>query len=269
MSLSNEMSPADYAAITGNNRDDLGGSTALLLIVLFLFMQNGGWNGNNGGWNGSNGGVPYVANDVQRGFDQSAVMGGLNGLTAAIGNGFSDVALSQANQTTGILNAINGLQNQACNNRFDVTTAVTNAAYGLNNTLMANEMARQQCCCDTKQSIADVKYTIATEACADRAAVSTALQEVINNQNRGIQTILDKMCQQEIDAKNETIANLRTQLNMQNLAASQTAQTAQILANNAAQTQALEARLNPNPIPAYVVQNPNCCAPSNGCGCGI
>ena len=81
------------------------------------------------------------------------------------------------------------------------------------------------------------------------------------------QAILDKLCQQELDAKNETIANLRTQLNMQNLAASQTAQTAQILANNAAQTQALEQYLNPAPIPAYVVQNPNCCSTQNNCGC--
>jgi len=41
------------------------------------------------------------------------------------------------------------------------------------------------------------------------------------------------MCQDKIDAKDEIIANLRTQLNMLNLQQSQTAQTAQILADSA------------------------------------
>ena len=57
---------------------------------------------------------------------------------------------------------------------------------------------------------------------------------------------------------------------MAQLAASQNAQTAAILANNEAQTAALEQYLNPAPIPAYVVQNPNCCGNygTTGCGCG-
>ena len=76
------------------------------------------------------------------------------------------------------------------------------------------------------------------------------------------------MCQQEIDQLKTQNANLQTQINLANLSASQTAQTARILADNAAQTQALEQYLNPAPIPAYVVQNPNCCQQNWGCGCG-
>ena len=92
----------------------------------------------------------------------------------------------------------------------------------------------------------------------------------MNGISSGIQTILDKMCQQELDAERRENANLRTQLNMANLAASQNAQTAQILADNAAQTFALEQYLNPTPKPAYVVQNPNCCTANNvGCGCSF
>lgn len=85
---------------------------------------------------------------------------------------------------------------------------------------------------------------------------------------------MDKLCQLELDnvkaqveAKNDRIAELQTQLNMANLAASQTAQTSRILADNAAQTVALEQYLNPAPIPAYVVQNPSCCSSNFGCGC--
>ena len=76
------------------------------------------------------------------------------------------------------------------------------------------------------------------------------------------------MCQDKIDAKNEQIQALQTQLTMANLAASQTAQTAQILADNSRQTALLEQTLNPVPIPAYVVQNPNCCGNYYNGGCG-
>ena len=84
------------------------------------------------------------------------------------------------------------------------------------------------------------------------------------------QAILDKMCQQEIDALKTQNANLQTQLNMMNLAQSQTAQTAQILADNANQTSILEQHLAPIPRPAYIVANPNGCNCGNnfGCGCG-
>ena len=75
------------------------------------------------------------------------------------------------------------------------------------------------------------------------------------------------MCQDKIDAKNEEIANLRQQIQMKDLAASQSAQTAQLLADNFAQTNALEQYLAPVPRPAYIVQNPNCCQPNFGCGC--
>lgn len=122
--------------------------------------------------------------------------------------------------------------------------------------------------CDNRSAVNDLKYTVATEACADRAAVGDALNAVLNNMNAGIQSLKDQMCQDKIDAKNERIAALENQLNMAQLKESQTAQTAQILANNAAQTQALEQYLNPAPIPAYMVQNPNCCAQNFGCGCG-
>ena len=77
------------------------------------------------------------------------------------------------------------------------------------------------------------------------------------------------MCQDKIDAKNEKIAELQNQLTMANLAASQNAQTAAILTDNLAQTQALEQYLAPVPRPAYVVQNPSCCnANFTPCGCG-
>lgn len=125
------------------------------------------------------------------------------------------------------------------------------------------------CCCENRIATANLAATVASEACADRAAVSDGIRDVLANQNANVQRILDQMCQDKIDSKNDEIAQLRTQINIMNLAASQNAQTAAIIANNEAQTIALERYLAPTPMPAYVVQNPNCCQQWQGCGCGM
>lgn len=254
MSLtSSDLSVADLAAINGNN-SGFGGDGFEWIIILFLFAMFGGW-GNGFGFSGNGGGgsVPYmVNNDVQRGFDQSAIINGLTGIGTAVNNGFANAEVSRCNAQANLLATLNSNQN--------ATTAGMNA--------IASSL--QQCCCDNRAGLADLKYTVATEACADRSAISDALRDVIASNTANTQAILDKMCQQEIDALKTQNANLQTQLNIASLGASQNAQTAAILADNAAQTQALEQYLNPTPIPAYMVQNPNCCAQAyNGCGCSV
>ena len=127
------------------------------------------------------------------------------------------------------------------------------------NTLAAS---LQNCCCENRAGLADLKYSIATEACSDRQAVNDGVRDLmaantantnalLNTINSGIQSINDKLCQQEIDALKSQNQNLTTQLNMANLAASQNAQTSQIVS-------ALQEK---PPVAAYVVQNPN------GCNC--
>lgn len=255
MGFSDSMSPADVAAVTGNSGGfgGWGGDSGLWLIVLFLFIFAGGAWGGNGGYGGG-GSTPYILNNntestVQRGFDQSAVMSGLSGIQSALTNGFSDAAVAQCNQTMSLVQGQNAITNAIANDRFDTVSAVTNAANNINATLMQNEANRQNCCCD-------LKYTIATENCADRAAISDGIRDVIASQTASTQAILNKLNDQELEAKNSEIANLRTQLNMQNLAASQSAQTAQLIADNTAQTQYIVNRVAPYPIPSYSVPNP-------------
>lgn len=231
------LSAADVAAVTGNNGfGSFGGDGAWLILILLLFAA---FNGN--GWNGGNGGnnfVPYNA-DLQRGFDQQSVMGGIGGIQGSL-----------AAMTT-----------QNCSDAYNTLLAIQNSQNSLNQTLNSIAMAQQNCCCENRAAIADLKYNVATEACADRNAISMGVRDIIQNQTQGIQTILDKLCQQEIDALKTQNANLQTQINLAALQASQATQTGQILADNAAQTAVLRQALNPTPIPAYVVQNPN------GCGC--
>lgn len=249
--LSNEtgLSAADVAAVMNGNGNGFGGwgDNSFWLIILFLFMFNNGWG--NGFGNGY-GGTPYVANDVQRGFDQSAIIGGINGIQTSLVNGFADV-------------------NQAlCNGFAGVSNGFAQAEIGANNRQMANmnQMFGLQ------QSISGLGYNIATEACADRQAVNDGVRDImaantantqalLNTINGGIQSIQDKLCQQELDALKAENANLQTQINLANLQNSQGAQTAQIIS-----------ALTPKaPIAAYAVPNPNtgCCQQNTCCNGGF
>lgn len=240
--MDNSMSPADFAAMAGNN-NGWGNDGGWWLILLFLFAFNG-WGGYGGYGNGGAGA------DLQRGFDQSATMSALGTLQGTVTNGFSSAEVAGCNRAmdamqTAYTNQIADLQRS-----FDAQSAITSHLTGI-------EGALQNCCCENRASIADLKYTVATEACADRAAVNEGVRDIIANQTASTQAILDKMCQQEIDALKTQNANLQTQLNMANLAASQTAQTARLVADNAFQTQTIEQYLRPYPVPAYIVANPN------------
>ena len=96
------------------------------------------------------------------------------------------------------------------------------------NQMFSLQSALQTCCCENRSNIADLKYTVATENCADRTQALQNTRDIIESQNRNTQLILDKMCQQEIDALKAQNVSLQNQLNMANLSASQVAQTAQI-----------------------------------------
>lgn len=256
------------APMYGNNSGFGGwGGDGCWWLLLLLFALGGGWGNGFGGFGGGDMVMPYMwntatQNDVNRGFDTATLTSQLSGIQNSINSGFASAEVAECNR------AMNAMQTAYTNQIASMNQSFANSQ-ALDNRLSAMEMAQQNCCCENRAGIADLKYTIATEACADRAAVNDGVRDIIANQTQGIQTILDKLCQQEIDALKTQNANLQTQINMANLAASQTAQTARLLADNAAQTNALEQYLNPVPIPAYVVQNPNCCTTWNGCGCGV
>lgn len=221
------VGPANF----GGYGDGMFGSNGAWWIIILLAVL--GW-GNGFGGMGNNGNG-YLAADVQRGFDQSALTNGISGLQSAVNNGFAQAEI-----------AANSRQMADMNQNF------------------ALQSAMQNCCCENRAATADLKYTIATEACANRSASAA-----------NTQAIMDKLCQLELDGirnqlsdANNTINQLRTQLLVAQGQASQSAQTAAIIANNEAQTAALERYLAPTPIPAYMVQNPNCCSQNYGCGCG-
>lgn len=228
-----DYSLSDIAAITDGGNGNGWGNGGWWILLLFILL--GGWNGNRGiGGAGNVGGnelYPWMEN-------QGNLYNGFAGVTQAVTNGFANAETAATSRQMADMQQMFGLSQQFA-----------------------------QCCCDNRLGIANLGADIAREACADRAAVSDGIRDVLTNQNANTQRILDQLCQDKIDAKNDEIAQLRTQIQVQNLAASQNAQTAQILADNSRQTTALEQYLNPTPIPAYQVANPNCCQQWNGCGC--
>ena len=272
----------------GGFGNGFGGDGAWWLLVLFLFAFNGnGWGNGMGG----NGMYPFMMNDgidanVQRGFDQQAVMGGINTLNSNVQNGFAGVNTSLCNGFAGVnANVNNGFANaEIANNsrqianmqqQFNSQTAITSGLTGLQAQLA-------QCCCDNRLATANLNSTILAENCSDRQALSEGLtqmlinntantQRIVDTTNAGFQNIHDKLCQLELDGIKQNYENrilglqnaldaarLENQTLQSNVA--RTAQTAQILANNEAQTTALENYLSPQARPAYIVQNPNCCA---------
>ena len=172
---SNGYSLADIAAATGNNDGNIfGGGEGAWILLLFILFIAGGWGNNGFGGNGNG----FVTSDVQRGFDQSALMTGLSGINSAINNGFANAEVSRCNSQANILQTLN-------NNQANLSTQL--------NTIAMNQ---QNCCCENRAGLADLKYTVATEACADRTAVTDALRDVIASNTANTQAILDKLCQQ-------------------------------------------------------------------------
>lgn len=243
----NDINPVELVrAANDNGGNDGWGGGWWWIIILFLFAGwgNNGYGGNRGA--GDAGGdmlYPWMnqAQNSWMGFSQvqQDLCNGFAGVTAAITNGFANAETAATARQMADMQQMFGLSQQFSN-----------------------------CCCENRLGLANLGADIAREACADRAAVSDGVRDILANQTASVQRILDQMCQDKIDEKNEQIAQLRQEIALKDLAASQNLQTAQLVADNAAQTAALEQYLAPVPRPAYVVQNPNCCQQNFGCGCG-
>ena len=217
----------------------LFGGDLSIIVLFFLFMMLGGWGGGFGGMGGFDGLYPWMNNSQN------------------INNGFRDQMLS--GQLTGIQNTITSGQFTDLERSFAAQTATT---AGLN----AIQAQLAQCCCDNRAATADLKYTVATEGCATRTANADNTNALLTAFNAGFQSIKDQLCQDKIDAKNDVIAQLRSELLYARGQASQDVQTAVIQAGQRSLANEVEQYVAPRAIPAYMVQNPNCCSQVYGCG---
>lgn len=274
----------------GSNSNGNGWDNGWWIILLFILLASGNWGGNQNGQGGGFGGSqPIIVNDgnggsVQRGFDQAAVMSGINGVQSGV-----------QNLSTQLCNCCCDMQNTVNNGFFGVQNALCNGFNGVEQSANARQMANMQtafaaqtamsqgfnqlgsqfadCCCENRLASADLKYTIATEECATRNADAMNTNSVLNAINGGIQSIKDQLCADKIDAKNDEIAQLRQELLYARGQASQDVQTATLRQSDATTANQLIAELRSCPIPSMPVygQTPIFTCPQNnscGCGCG-
>lgn len=263
----------------GNSGFGNGFGEGWWVLLLFILLGNGGWGNGFGGFGGGNDLYPWMnqSNQINGGFrDQmindniTSIRDGVGDISTQLCNGFAGVNATVNGGFANAETAANARQMANMNQAFAAQTAVTQ---GMNDI----GMSLQSCCCENRAGLADLKYTVATENCADRTAAYQNTRDIIDSQNRGTQAILDKLCQLEldgvkaqVDAKNDKINELQTQLNMANLQASQTAQNAFISQGFANEVDQLYTRLSNCPVPSVPVygrQNIFQCN-QNGCGCG-
>lgn len=252
----NSPSLADIAAVTGSgrNNDGMWGGDGWWAIIIFAMIF--GWGGFGNGWGGfgGNGGAMqgYATQaDIQRGFDNQAVIGKLDGIANGLCDGFYAV-------NNGMLTGFNGINTNILQTGYGIQQAINaDTVAGMQN---ANALQTQlaNCCCETREAIQGVNYNMAQNTCALQNTMNSNTRDIIENQNAGTRAVLDYLCAKEN-------ADLRDKVQKLELAASQSAQNAYIAANQEAQTAELIRRINPMPVPSYNVPAPY---PYAGYGCG-
>ena len=289
------------APMYGNQGGGFGngfGGDGWWILLLFLLIGNNGWGGFGGFGNGiggfaADGAVLYPwmnqSNQINDGFRDQM----LNSNVTSIRDGISDIS-------TQLCNGFGGVQQSLCNGFAGVNATVNSGFANAETAANARQMANMQtafagqtamaqgfnqlgsqfadCCCENRLGLADLKYTVATENCADRTQSLMNTRDIIDSQTRGTQAILDKLCALELDgvkgqlaqAQRENVA-LQNQLNMATMQASQAAQTATFQQGLNDEVDALYNRLNSCPVPTTPVygRTPIFTCPQNqGCGCG-
>ena len=268
--------PVYYGGQGGGNGCFGNDQSGWWIILLFLLLiGNNGWGNNGGGYGCNNGGGLYPwmnqSNQINDGFrDQmlnttvNGIQQGVNNLSTQLCNCCGDMQMALANGFAGVEQGANARQIANMQTAFAAQTA---QAQGFNNV----QAQLAQCCCDNRLATQQLQAVVQQENCADRAAVSDGIRDIIVNNTANTQRILDQLCQDKIDAKNETIAQLRQELLFARGQASQDVQTAAIRAGQATTANQLVQELRSCPVPSMPVYGMTpifSCPQNNGCGCG-
>ena len=274
--------PVYGGGMMGGGNNGFGGDLGWLILILLL-AGNNGFGGGFGGFGGN----------AQLGMDFPWLMNGQQGINNNVSDGFRDAQLHDS--ITSVRDGISNLSTQLCGCCGDMQMALANGFAGVEQGANARQIANMQtafgqqmataqgfnsiasqladCCCENRLGIANLNSTIISENCADRQTINEGVRDIIASQTAGTQRILDQLCADKIDAKNEKIADLERQLTMANLQASQIRQTTEIQRGQVAEVDALYQRLKDCPVgtmpvygnqPIFTCPNNN----NNGCGCG-
>ena len=235
----------------GNNWND--GSWLWFLIVVFAIF--GGWGNGFGGFGGTNGGV---GSEIQRGFDNQAVISKLDGISNGLCDGF--YAMNNS-----MLTGFNGINTNIMQTGYGIQQAVNadTVANMQNTNALQSQLAN--CCCETREAIQGINYNMATQANALQNTMCNNTRDIIDSQQAGTRAILDFLT-------NDKIATLQAENNDLRRAASQDRQNALLTTTMAAQTNQIIDAVRPTPVPSFPASNLygyayNGCGCNTGCGC--
>jgi len=265
-SNSNLVMPVSPMYGNGGGFGNFGGDWGW--IILLLLIAGNGWGGFGGmGGFAADGAMLYPwmnqADITTSGFQNAATNQAIASLQNSVTSGFGDVQTALCGGFAGV--------NSNIANGFAQAEISENARQMANmNQMFGIQSALQNCCCENRAGIADLKYTVATENCADRTQSMQNTRDIIDAQARNTQAVLDKLCQLELDGFKRENDNLRSQLNMAALRESQTAQNAFIQQGFSDEVDQLYNRLSNCPVPSTPVygRTPIFTCNNNGCGCG-
>lgn len=270
------------APMYGNGNGGFGFGGDWAWILLLLLIGGNGWGFGGYGAGAADGAVLYPwmnqSNQINGGFrDQmlndniTSIRDGIGDISTQLCNGFAGVNAGVANGFAQAEIAANGRQIANMQQAFGAQTAMSQ---GFNQ--LGSQFA--DCCCENRLGLADLKYTVATENCADRTQSMQNTRDIIDAQTRGTQAILDKLCALELDGVKGQLAQaqrenvgLQNQLNMATMQASQNAQNAIIQQGFSDEVDALYNRLSNCPVPSTPVYGRTpifTCNQNSGCGCG-
>ena len=260
-----------YGSGGGFGNSGFGGDWGWIILLLLIGWGNNGWGGN--GFGGGMGGFAADGAALYPWMNQAEITS----------DGFRDQMLN--NNVTSIRDSIGDLSTQLCNCCGDIQMALCNGFAGVEQGANARQIANMQtafgmqtamnqgfnslgsqfadCCCENRLGLANLANVVQTENCADRQALNEGVRDIIASQTAGTQRILDQLCADKIDAKNDEIAQLRQELLYSRGQASQIAQNSTII-------NGIYDRLNQCPVgtvPVYGEQPIFTCN-NNGCGCG-
>ena len=245
----NEAIPVVDVAGTGGNHSFLGGDgLAAIIIIALLFGWGRNGYGNGGGDAGSAGSGAAMA-----GYVLTSDFANIERKIDGVNNGLCDGFYAQAQ-------LINGVQQNMSNGFMSAELSRANQQAALMQQLYGMQRAADNCCCENRAAIAQVRYDMATQACDTRNTVQVAARDIIDNQNAGTRAVLDFLTSsrlRDLEAENSTLK----------LAASQAAQNDTLKTYMSGQF----AYYNPRPVPSFSVPAPfqytGCGNGYGNCGC--
>lgn len=273
--MTDGLSASDVALLQGNGRNSMGGfgdGEGWWVIILFALIFGWGRNGWGGSSDNGNGGT-YLGENYALITDNATLERKIDGVYAGICD--STFALNNT-MTNGFASAQNtmtqgfaGLNTALVTQGYETRNAVTQDTIGNMQNTNLLQGAIKDCCCQTQQNLADVKYTIGSTGAGIQNQIQSCCCDVERQIERGFADTNYAMATQNcatlqaIDKVGDRIIDRLTQDKLDALRDENSA--LRLSASQSAQNQYLINQLRPCPSPAYVVPNPYCnCNCNNG-----